>query len=674
MSGAKTVLLRALADEFARHEQTLRHGAKQPELALRALHSLKGSAGLAGADALHAMLKRAETRVRGGEIEVFVDIANEVRDAITPLRDGRLPSGTLWPEPPAALAPGQPSGELYALYRQELGDRLRAIDDSLASEGDPRHAVKEIYRHVHTIKGSASAAGDPVMAWFCHGLEDRLRGADDDAERAESSLRLVTRHRATLSSIVEDPETALASLRGRRPSRTTSSTELAAVAQRTGVLRVESAAIERLEDRVGRVARTADTLGHTAASSAQLAGALRELAASVGDALRLIGPPKPWGAPARAIDLLAEVESSSLDLARQLDESAEAVHGFQRQMQTDSLAARREITELRQGSIEPFLNRLRATILSEAARLGKTIEVELTGADITADRTLFDSITEACMHLVRNAVAHGIEPERERLAAGKNAVGRVSVRAVKTSDRLQVWIEDDGRGLDAATIRARAVSLGAISNTLAGATDLATLLSLIFVPGLSTASGPSELAGRGIGLDVALRATRERGGTLTVDTKPGHGFTACVDVPLLGGSQIVLWVEAGEHELGVLASAETIVRQVPADETPRPPFLGACLESRKNVRTPYAVRFRLAREGKRAVTFEVGVTAVGTTQPKAVRPLPEWIARIGPYAGLAAQDDGSPRLVVDPVALAARAHALSHAPAPSNVVLDTFDD
>ena len=164
--------------------------------------------------------------------------------------------------------------------------------------------------------------------------------------------------------------------------------------------------------------------------------------------------------------------------------------------------------------------------LAQAKR--KRVRVVTSGGDIPLDKAVLDRISEPLVHLLTNAVVHGIERTEDRARAGKPEEGTLLLRASSESGRVIIRLTDDGAGLDDSRILAKAQSLGL--NTPAGET--AQLHSLIFLPGFSTADQVSSLAGRGVGLDVVANTVHELGGTIEVESRPGQGVTFTLSLPL----------------------------------------------------------------------------------------------------------------------------------------------
>ncbi|MCW5837687.1 MAG: Hpt domain-containing protein, partial [Labilithrix sp.] len=223
MSARDPELTRILILELERHLVALDELVKlHPgddatlESARRTVHALKGSAGLAGEPELAAVMLRLERRLREGDHAALTEAATTVRVAIQRLGAGERAAGGAWPAPPPDLVVGTLDPLVRAQYIAEVTDRLARIDDALtAIDGGPEDAAAEVYRHVHTMKGAASAVGDEPMAWFCHGLEERLRVVTSGAPNPEeAALAEVAEWRAVLGTLLDDPEAALATLRG----------------------------------------------------------------------------------------------------------------------------------------------------------------------------------------------------------------------------------------------------------------------------------------------------------------------------------------------------------------------------------------------------------------------------------------------------------------------------
>ena len=205
-------LSRLLIQELERHLVSLEVDPRDDTEAQRAIHALKGSAGLAGERELAATLERLNRRIREGDEVAYVEAAATVRTAVERLRAGDSAVEARWPVPPDDLVARPLDPLARAQYAAEVTDRLARIDSALATGEDPIEAARTLYRHVHTMKGAGSSVGDEPMSWFCHGLEERLK-SPSSSEEARALIQEVVGWRALLGAFLEDPDGALHSLR-----------------------------------------------------------------------------------------------------------------------------------------------------------------------------------------------------------------------------------------------------------------------------------------------------------------------------------------------------------------------------------------------------------------------------------------------------------------------------
>lgn len=189
--------------------------------------------------------------------------------------------------------------------------------------------------------------------------------------------------------------------------------------------------------------------------------------------------------------------------------------------------------------IRDLRNRFERTVRQTARALDKQVDLQIEGDALTIDKLLLDGLTEPLMHLLRNAVDHGVEPTDLRIALGKPANGQLLLQFEVQGAWLSVRLKDDGAGLDEDRIRARALAMGLIDED--AALDSLALRSLLFVPGFSTRDEVSQISGRGVGMDVVARRVQELGGTIVIDTHLGQGTQFELRLPTrLGTLQVAL--------------------------------------------------------------------------------------------------------------------------------------
>jgi chemosensory pili system protein ChpA (sensor histidine kinase/response regulator) len=217
-----------------------------------------------------------------------------------------------------------------------------------------------------------------------------------------------------------------------------------------------------------------------------------------------------------------------------------------------------EITRARMVPVDELFSRLRLPVRDAAQREGKSVRVSVSGADVDLDKTIVDKLYVPLLHLVRNAVSHGIEPIEKRGAAGKDPVGTVALQARHESGLIVIEVSDDGGGLDLARLREEAVKHGLLSAEVP--LDHPSVAEAIFLPGLSTRGGADELAGRGMGGDVVRREIEKLGGDIRVKSLPGTGTTFTISLPLtLAITRALLLRHGGQIFAVPLAFAERLL-------------------------------------------------------------------------------------------------------------------
>jgi chemosensory pili system protein ChpA (sensor histidine kinase/response regulator) len=225
-----------------------------------------------------------------------------------------------------------------------------------------------------------------------------------------------------------------------------------------------------------------------------------------------------------------------------------------------------EITAARMVPIGNLYTRLSRSVRDAAKTTGKPVEIVLEGAETELDSNIIQHISDPLIHLVRNSVAHGLETAEARRQADKPAKGRVTVRAYHRGNHIYIEVEDDGRGIDYEKIRQSLIDSGAMSPPAAAELTERELREFLFRPGFSTASSMTELAGRGVGLDVVRANVHALNGEVEVRSELGRGTCFTVKVPLTLIISQALFVRCGKTVFALpLAVVEEIRRLRPAE-------------------------------------------------------------------------------------------------------------
>jgi two-component system, chemotaxis family, sensor kinase CheA len=261
---------------------------------------------------------------------------------------------------------------------------------------------------------------------------------------------------------------------------------------------------------------------------------------------------------------LAELTASVGDVARQQEQrgAGELAH----RVETDLRRLQASALELRVVPIDTILNRFPRVVRTLAQEQGKNVRLTLEGRDVRVDKSMVELLVDPLMHMVRNAVDHGIELPEERARAGKPVQASVTLGAVQRGGEVQVQVSDDGRGLNEAAILEKAVARGLTNAADAQRLKPHEIHRFIFAPGFSTAAKVTETSGRGVGMDVVLNTVQQLGGDIDVETKAGGGATFTLRLPLSAAMQASLLVRVNGQTFGIAERFVSSVLEVAAGD------------------------------------------------------------------------------------------------------------
>ena len=493
------------------------------------------------------------------------------------------------------------------MFREESAERLdRVVDTLLASERGETDddAVHSILRDVHSIKGAAGMLGLDAAGSIAHAMEDVLANARTDGGLAPATVDPLLRASDALRGAVQgedvDIDTALAGLQGSAPAERPTANSDAGSAERRS-LRVDATRLDAVVDTVGEAVLHQRGLEHL----------LRE----------------PGAVPAEQLD--------------------EALH--RAEVRLDDL--QHAVIELRTVPLSSITGAFPRMVRDLAAASGKEVELSVTGAETQLDRVVLEGASEAISHLLRNAVAHGIESPAEREKAGKARCGNVELRAHQRGDRVAIEVADDGAGV-APDLVAQAGPGNPLARVLAA-------------PGLTRSEEPTALSGRGVGLDAVLRHVEGLGGELEVETQAGRGTTFTLILPISLALLHILVAERGGDLFGIPMAAVQEVVPVAA-----PLVLGSRRSvevrgERVSLADPVAVLGGAAqpfRPGAQAVVVTGGgvrgalaFDAVLGDDHALVKAFGRLLARVEGYLGAAVLGEGRTALIIDPAHVLPRA-------------------
>ena len=240
----------------------------------------------------------------------------------------------------------------------------------------------------------------------------------------------------------------------------------------------------------------------------------------------------------------AERVYGNRDLAREIKEQYGVINRIAQDLQS-------AIMQVRMMPVGHVFQRFPRLVRDLSKKLDKKIQLIVTGEETEADKNIIEGLADPLIHILRNSIDHGVEPPEERLLLGKPEDGSIRVKAYQDNDSVAIEITDDGRGIDVAAVRDKAVRRGLVSAEQAEMMSDHDAIQLIFAPGLSTTEQVSDISGRGVGMDVVRTSIEKVGGTVTLSSQPGKGTDLRLTLPLSMAVTHVMAVELDSKPLGV---------------------------------------------------------------------------------------------------------------------------
>lgn len=442
---------------------------------------------------------------------------------------------------PTASAVDALDPELREAFMDDATACLGSIENSLLRLESNRHdsdSLAQILRELHTLKGASGSVGLMALADQIHSIEDGLR--DDQAAGREPSVDQLLTHvdqiRAQIGGSNNLPQLhteATFPASSHNSSNTDSSGPLTAHAPvfsdedgDNESVRVKSSQLNRLMDMLVELVMLRN---QRETELAALQEVYHELISS-GSKMRLLSNDRSLCSDSGTSLQLAEVASDVLETAQQVRECTRpfasgnaAVSRFIRQF-------RQELVELRRTPISGLFQRLQLVAREAARAESKQVRLILTGEDAGMERGLQQRLYEPLLHIVRNAICHGIESPEERIARGKAPEGTVTLEVTSGPNLFAIEIRDDGSGLDYEAIRRRGLERKLISaDQVVGRDELS---QLIFHPGFSTRESANQVGGRGVGMDVVAATMQRMRGWFEITSEPGQGTRIRLSIPL----------------------------------------------------------------------------------------------------------------------------------------------
>jgi two-component system chemotaxis sensor kinase CheA len=627
---------RELVADAQRHLEALGGAAADPAAidgAFRAVHTLKGSVALFDMAPAGRLLHAAEDvldRARRGRatldertraaLVTGIDAVDRWIDALA--ADGQLPADAAAEAARCVAALGAgPAAESAGPGAAAVPPWAEALLESAAALVEPIEAPLVAFRYAPDagcfFRGDdplkQAAAAPDLLALRVAPREpwpDLADLAPFDCNLVIEGLSLAPADAVRAAFRLAGDQIVLAELPARRPGQ-------AARAGGPRTLRIDEARIDALADDVGELVLAAHALAH-------LGGEVARLDAALGARLR-------------------QVQAG-------LEGALGTLH--------------RHVTAARMVPLAPVLRRLPRLAREIAAELGRDVAFVVEGEGMAVDKAIADMLFEPLLHLLRNAIDHGIEPPDRRRASGKPAQGTVRLRVEAAGGQVVAALSDDGAGIDAGRVAAVAVERGVIAAEAATLLSDEAALRLVFAPGFSTAGRVTQISGRGVGMDAVKVAVEALGGTVSIASTPGQGTTTTLRLPLSAITTRLLVVGAGGERYGVPFHAIVETAAISA-EAIRPVGQGEALVLRGRTVPLLHLAALLGqapapRGDTRLLVVEaagervaIAVDAFGEQIDAMVRSPGRLLAAVPAVAGTTVLGDGEVLLVLDPARLVA---------------------
>ncbi|MEP9401677.1 chemotaxis protein CheA [Sphingomonas silueang] len=319
------------------------------------------------------------------------------------------------------------------------------------------------------------------------------------------------------------------------------------------------------------------------------------------------------------------------------------------------------VMRTRMQKIETLFSALPRMVRDTAATLGKAVTLTIDGSDVELDREMVEVMRDPLLHIVRNAIDHGIEAPAERRAAGKRETGRLHITARQSGNQIMLEIADDGRGIDTDALIRKLARQGERSEAELRALSPAARCELVFAPGLSSRDTATEISGRGVGMDVVKAAVDQIGGRIALDNMPGRGLRIALQIPLTLSIVSTIIVRAGEHHFAIPRQSigEIVNRRAANIRVDR--IGGAQVATVRDRRLPVVdlcdllgVERGAAPGGEMLVVIGIGagdyalaVDQLCDTEELVVKPAAPAVMAVGLYTGQTLPDTGQPMLLLD---------------------------
>jgi two-component system chemotaxis sensor kinase CheA len=461
----------------------------------------------------------------------------------------------------------------FVVESEETLDKIDPLFVELEAKGDDKEILNRLFRSVHTIKGAAGFLGFQSMVDVSHSAENimkKLRDGDikvsrqlmDVVLKSVDMLRLLLKHvkdkdgiQENTAPLVQELNSALEAALAGAPAGVTAAAAPAAPAAPAVQAAPAAAPVPPVPPAVA-AAPAAEVvqekeIGQPGEAAAEKGAAKQDSHQTLRVEVNKID---------KVMDLTGEVvlvRNRLLNIVNRLEHQYSDDHDVQSLLEAVSFLdlitsdMQLGVMKMRMQPIAKVFSKFPRLVRDLAGPLGKYVDLKVSGEDTEVDKSVIEQIGDPMVHIIRNAIDHGLELPKDRLAKGKSEKGTISISASQRGNQIVVEVSDDGRGIDIEKVKAKALQKKLISEEEAVRMTDEAAINLIFLPGFSTADVATELSGRGVGMDVVKTNISKLNGTVEITTHKDKGSTFTIHIPLTLAIIQTLMVRSGKARYAI---------------------------------------------------------------------------------------------------------------------------
>jgi len=585
-------LVAAVTEGLLKLEQTPDDTERLKEIA-RAVHTLKGNARLMGLDKINQLTHRLENMLvamRDGQLAftpAAADLVLDTLDLVSTATNNACETGEEGIEieticdridQAAQGSPAPSEAEKSDVSAEPEQGALQEVPDSPQPQTEDDRAASPV-----SAAKPADQGGTPAKKKTTKGTGGRARTkrsrkkatTGTDSQKTEGTVSEKRAPRKTSKTAPVTPTAQAATVPESKPDKATPPDAMSPTttesrrAQTAETIRVDTGKLDGLANVAGEMIMNlikfeakADLVRQIVGMAKQHVRVWQQLRDELTPALgTLIAASGDGVNPAELEQLINRCDNTSVSVLTELERLSQHLNEDVMRVGTTTRMIEEDVLSIRMHPVSTLFNTFPRAVRDMARELGKPVDLIVEGGDTELDRKILEAIRDPLLHLVRNAVYHGIESpeERERMEKEPKAVVRLS--AWQQGDQVFIQVADDGRGIDPSKIREAAVSKGLIDQSTAETLTRDDCLRLIFEPGFSTAATISDISGRGVGMDVVKVRVEEMHGEVRVESTVGAGTAVILALPLTLAISRVILIKAQDRTFAIpTASIETTVK------------------------------------------------------------------------------------------------------------------